>query len=319
MNLRVRASLEGRIIFEKNISKFPLLIGRQSPATLRIPDENVSALHAKLEWDGETLTVEDLQSKNGTYVNGVRIQAQKITVPCVLSMGPRFQLKIEKIASTALSNEVELLPGQAFWYRLRDLRPRTIFLALTLLGLLLGGASSVWTEMNPVYSILLMQIQIWGSFILCGLFAAILALPGWLIRGFYNIKPLLLGSLVAVALSWVGYDLILPLTMMAKIGFAAKIILPLILTCAQLSFWNLFAMTTIPHQWFSWMRWGIMGLCLTVGFTLAQMEYRNGRQPSLQKIFASSETTIARAIAGSPVTPDALAEELNDSEISPRH
>ncbi len=47
-------------------------------ATIRINDEKVSRAHARIFRKGENFYVEDLQSKNGTFVNGRPVQGQEI-------------------------------------------------------------------------------------------------------------------------------------------------------------------------------------------------------------------------------------------------
>ncbi len=46
------------------------LVGRDLDVRVRIPSEEVSRHHAELTWDGEHLFVRDLDSRNGTRVNG---------------------------------------------------------------------------------------------------------------------------------------------------------------------------------------------------------------------------------------------------------
>src|SRR5690606_11697951 len=43
-------------------------IGRSRRASLALRDERVSGEHARILWDGKTLVVEDLDSKNGVYI-----------------------------------------------------------------------------------------------------------------------------------------------------------------------------------------------------------------------------------------------------------
>jgi len=49
------------------------VIGRGSGSDLRLNDEGVSRFHCKLYNEGGAITVEDLNSRNGTYCNGERI------------------------------------------------------------------------------------------------------------------------------------------------------------------------------------------------------------------------------------------------------
>ena len=50
------------------------VLGRGADADLRLPDTGVSRAHAELRLDGGTARVVDLQSTNGTLLNGRRIR-----------------------------------------------------------------------------------------------------------------------------------------------------------------------------------------------------------------------------------------------------
>ena len=50
-----------------------LILGRQPGLPGTIDAESVSRRHARLTWDGSVASLVDLGSKNGTFVNGVRI------------------------------------------------------------------------------------------------------------------------------------------------------------------------------------------------------------------------------------------------------
>jgi pSer/pThr/pTyr-binding forkhead associated (FHA) protein len=49
-------------------------LGREAPADLVVPDPTISALHAELQVTGESCTVRDLGSTNGTYINDVPVR-----------------------------------------------------------------------------------------------------------------------------------------------------------------------------------------------------------------------------------------------------
>ena len=51
------------------------IIGRDEGCELRVPLGEVSRRHAEFEVSGATLTVKDLESSNGTYVNVKRVEA----------------------------------------------------------------------------------------------------------------------------------------------------------------------------------------------------------------------------------------------------
>lgn len=50
-----------------------LVLGREPGLPGTIDDASVSRRHAHLRWNGATVVLTDLGSKNGTFVNGVRV------------------------------------------------------------------------------------------------------------------------------------------------------------------------------------------------------------------------------------------------------
>lgn len=63
-------------------------IGRASECDVCISkDELISRTHARLDWDGTVWIAVDLDSTNGTFVNGERIIEQKLKLGDVLEVG----------------------------------------------------------------------------------------------------------------------------------------------------------------------------------------------------------------------------------------
>ena len=58
-----------------NVVAIPFVIGRAGTADLVLDNPLVSRSHAVLETVNEALTLRDLRSHNGTFVNGTRIEA----------------------------------------------------------------------------------------------------------------------------------------------------------------------------------------------------------------------------------------------------
>jgi hypothetical protein len=70
------------------VSPIGIRIGRTAPADIIIPDPGVSRLHCKVELAGDKLRVVDLNSTNGTYVEGQRIGGEALLeVGAVLRIG----------------------------------------------------------------------------------------------------------------------------------------------------------------------------------------------------------------------------------------
>ncbi len=69
------------------------VIGRSSDAEVRIPSTKVSRHHARVVVEGKAAVVEDLKSKNGTFLGDLRIDQ-----PTLLSHGD--ELRLGKMAAT---------------------------------------------------------------------------------------------------------------------------------------------------------------------------------------------------------------------------
>ena len=64
-----------------------ILVGRAPTADLRIDDPRVSRLHARIEMRDDGVYVEDLGSRNGTMVNGVLSEGQRLAAGDELGIG----------------------------------------------------------------------------------------------------------------------------------------------------------------------------------------------------------------------------------------
>lgn len=64
-----------------------VIVGRSSEANVSISNGQISARHVQLWFDGVRVYAEDLNSTNGTYLNGKRL-----TDPCIVSAGDTLQL-----------------------------------------------------------------------------------------------------------------------------------------------------------------------------------------------------------------------------------
>jgi len=75
---------KGRIFRELPI---PLTIGREEGNLLRLNDERVSRFHAKIQQDNGDIILTDLESTNGTRVNGNAVQIRRLRAGDRVSVG----------------------------------------------------------------------------------------------------------------------------------------------------------------------------------------------------------------------------------------
>src|SRR6185436_4021866 len=65
----------------------PVTIGREEGNVLRLNDERVSRYHAKIQIEDNDVIVTDLDSTNGTRVNGATVQIRRLRPGDQLSIG----------------------------------------------------------------------------------------------------------------------------------------------------------------------------------------------------------------------------------------
>jgi pSer/pThr/pTyr-binding forkhead associated (FHA) protein len=63
---------------EFNVTAEETLIGRNPNTDITLVDEGVSREHAVVIWEDGACSIEDLQSTNGTKVNGKRVRSQPL-------------------------------------------------------------------------------------------------------------------------------------------------------------------------------------------------------------------------------------------------
>ena len=65
----------------------PVTIGREEGNTIQLNDERVSRFHVKIQEDHEKLVLTDLESTNGTKVNGEDIQLRILRFGDMVTVG----------------------------------------------------------------------------------------------------------------------------------------------------------------------------------------------------------------------------------------
>src|ERR1700687_5597135 len=86
----------------------PLTIGREEGNILRLNDERVSRFHAKIQIDSDDFILTDLESTNGTRVNGTVVQIRRLRYGDRVAVGRSLLLfgSNEEIAARIASLEL---------------------------------------------------------------------------------------------------------------------------------------------------------------------------------------------------------------------
>lgn len=93
-------SVQLKVTLKSFTSKLPLevgqfcTLGRSSKSTFQIDDDNISSLHCKLTLTDNCIKLEDLGSKNGTYLNGVKVESGTVFLGDEIRMG-KVQILID--------------------------------------------------------------------------------------------------------------------------------------------------------------------------------------------------------------------------------
>lgn len=88
-----------------------LIVGRSKEADISFPaDAPLSALHCQIAWDGRMLFVIDLQSTNGTFVNGQRISFLPVDVGDCITAGSLQIMRVPLFAQAAMAKPPVRVP-----------------------------------------------------------------------------------------------------------------------------------------------------------------------------------------------------------------
>lgn len=95
----------------------PVTIGREEGNVLRLNDERVSRFHAKVQWDNNEVIITDLESTNGTRVNGAVVQIRRLKPGDRISVGRSLLLfgsekEIRERQAALISGAGAIAPGQ---------------------------------------------------------------------------------------------------------------------------------------------------------------------------------------------------------------
>lgn len=82
--------------YKIQISETPASIGRSSGNTYRLKDPKLSSRHCLLYVKNSILYVEDLDSKNGVYLNGIKVLKQRVYLNDTIQIGD-CSLKVDRM------------------------------------------------------------------------------------------------------------------------------------------------------------------------------------------------------------------------------
>ncbi len=115
--MKLHYSKQDGLSKEFDIGERSITIGRSPDADIILLDDKVSRVHCGIRlWDGE-FYIKDLKSKNGTFVNGRRVEVAKLKASDVIKVGS-YTFTFEQPAGTGtetalreISDEMDLGKG----------------------------------------------------------------------------------------------------------------------------------------------------------------------------------------------------------------
>ncbi|MDM0113911.1 FHA domain-containing protein [Variovorax sp. J22R133] len=78
---------KGRSVKQVNITGRLTTIGRTEGNSLVMESDRVSRSHAVIDWNGDRYVITDVGSRNGTFVNGMRIRQRPLANGDTISIG----------------------------------------------------------------------------------------------------------------------------------------------------------------------------------------------------------------------------------------
>ena len=88
--LRMDGVQAGQIV---GLEQWPFTVGRHPTNALRVDEDSISRFHARIVRSGDDFVVEDMGSRNGTFVAGKRVTRAKLDHDCWLQFGPRVSFR----------------------------------------------------------------------------------------------------------------------------------------------------------------------------------------------------------------------------------
>lgn len=96
---------EGTLVSVEQMNKDRVLVGRSHFCDIKIDQKSVSGKHFQMLKTDKGYLIEDLNSTNGTMVNGEKIESQLLKDGDIIEIG-RYSMKFEKASSTPESDNI---------------------------------------------------------------------------------------------------------------------------------------------------------------------------------------------------------------------
>ncbi len=101
------------------LNKFPTVLGRATDADVRVEDRWASRFHCEIDEDDGILVLRDLESSNGTLVNGAAVRSSPLLPGDQFTVG----ISVFEVSYERPVTEVPAAASRATWDLESDLGP----------------------------------------------------------------------------------------------------------------------------------------------------------------------------------------------------
>lgn len=114
---------DGQFFREVDFTSGDLVLGRSTEADVQLLHEDISRKHTLLSLKRGKLTIQDLGSKNGTFMQGAKIEKTSLEAGEIFNIGP-FSISVEKEAPqsqrTVVEHDLSEAPTRTFYVEPND-------------------------------------------------------------------------------------------------------------------------------------------------------------------------------------------------------
>ena len=101
---------DGAVAQRWEIGDRPVAFGRDDTADVTIEDETLSRRHFLIQRDGDNILIKDLNSQNGTWVDGQRVQGIKLSHDVCIAAGRTLFMFSERPLSASTTQKTSGTP-----------------------------------------------------------------------------------------------------------------------------------------------------------------------------------------------------------------
>jgi hypothetical protein len=146
--------------------------------------------------------------------------------------------------------------------------------------------------------------------LICYCLAAVLATPGWLFRGKYEIKPLMIAALFCFGATVVSDNFLIPIGHKIGILFLFSFLGVILKFVSSLFIFPITFLTWFPHQWSKGTQRTGVAFAIIAGLITLTTDLTS--KIDYQALFLENNVSMARTVAGKIVTTEELLLSLKN-------